>query len=340
MSTINVGQRDSMREVWKAIKGIIITVIVLIVAVILFNLSTFKVGEAEQAVIFRFGTVSRVILDSNIDFTKNNPDLAANIGNKGKNVSVEYGKGLFFKIPFIDDVKIYDSRLLTYTSQEASMNTNDKKQYSVTLYAQWRIANPALFYQVYHTVGGAQVVLDDTIEPVLVQSINKMQATDFLSNKDLLNTSLKSSLTQMNAKMRDGGVEVVDVQVSRTLLPDANLKSTYDRMIANRQKVAQQLRSEGSESYVKAKAEADLEASKLIADATKNSKGIMGQADADALKIYADSYSKDPEFYGYWRSLQAMKSSLGHDATIVLDRNSPMWKDLLDMIDEGKIVAK
>ena len=111
-------------------------------------------------------------------------------------------------------------------------------------------------------------------------------------------------------------------------------------MVANRQKVAQQLRSEGSESYQKAKAEADLEASKLLADATKQSKEIMGQADADALKIYADSYSKDPGFYGYWRSLQAMKSSLGHDATIILDRNSPLWKGLAGHDRRGENYGK
>ena len=147
-----------MKEIFKSIKGIMIIVAVLIIAVILFNLSTFTVGEAEQAVVFRFGTVSRVILDPDIDFTKNNPDLAANIGNKGKSVSVQYGKGLYFKIPFIDQVKVYDSRLLTYVSQEATINTNDKKQYAVKLYAQWRIANPALFYQVYSTQSGATVV--------------------------------------------------------------------------------------------------------------------------------------------------------------------------------------
>lgn len=328
MSTINVKQRDTVRDAWKAIKGLIIFVAVVLLIMIVFNLSTFTVGEAEQAVVIRFGTVTRVILDESISFTQDNPDLAAALGDKSKNVSIEYGKGLHFKIPFIDQVKIFDSRLLTYVSQEAKMNTNDKKQYAVTLYAQWRVANPALFYQVYHTLSGATIVLDDTIEPILVQSINKMQATDFLSNKDMLNQSLADSLKIMNKSMRAGGVEVVDVQVNRTLLPSENLQSTYDRMVANREKVAQQLRSEGQESYQKAKAEADLEASKLIADATKESKEITGQADADALDIYAKGYSKDTDFYGYWRSLQALKSSLGHDATIVLDKSSPLWKDL------------
>lgn len=340
METINVNRRDSARDAWKAIKGMMIVVVAIVAALILFRLSTFTVGEAEQATVFRFGRMSRVILDEGITFTKDNPDLAAIMGNKGESLTPEYGKGLFFKIPFIDQVKTYDSRLLTYVSQQAEMNTNDKKKYAVTLYAQWRIANPALFYQKYHTLTGARLVMDDTIEPILVQSINKMQATDFLSNKEMLNQSLADSLKLMNTAMRGGGVEVVDVQVSRTLLPEANLQSTYDRMIANREKVAQQLRSEGQQAYQMSKAETDLAASKLIADATKQSKEIMGQADAQALEIYAQSYSKDSEFYGYWRSLQALKTSLGHDATIVLDKNSPLWKDLWDMINQGQITTK
>jgi membrane protease subunit HflC len=311
-----------------------------IAALIVFSLCTFSVGEGEQAAVFRFGKVTRVILDKEITFTQDNADLAAKMGENGQHVSIEYKKGLFFKLPFVDEVKRYDSRLLTYVSQQASLNTNDKKQYLVTLYAQWRIANPALFYQVYGTIPSAQVVLDNTIEPILVQSINGMQATEFLSDKDKLNASLIQSLAQMNTAMRSGGVEVADVQVNRTLLPQANLQTTYDRMVANREKVAQQYRSEGQKAYQESVAEADLDASKLIADATEQSKEIMGLADAQALEIYAQSYSKDADFYGFWRSLQALKSSLGHNATIVLDRDSPLWKDLWDMVESGQVKAK
>ena len=338
MSTINVNQRDSVRQAWKAIKGIMFFVGIIIVLLILFSLSTFTVGEAEQVVVMRLGKIDRVILDPEIHFLEQNSDLQAVMGD-GNNVSVIYKKGLFFKFPFIDQVKMYDSRLQTYISQEEEINTNDKKKYSVRLYAQWRIANPALFYKKYMTLSRATQVLDNTIYPTLIQQINRMQATDFLSNKDLLNESLVESLKQMNIALREGGIEVADVQVNRTSLPPANLQSTYDRMVANRQKVAQQYRSEGQETNQKAMAEADLEASRIIAEATRKSKEIKGAADAQALEIYANSYSKDPEFYGYWRSLQAMKESLG-GSTIVLDRDHPLWKDLLDMISQGKITAK
>ena len=166
-----------------------------------------------------------------------------------------------------------------------------------------------------------------------------MEAEVFLSDKDVLNKSLATALASMNKSVRDGGIEVVDIQVNSTLLPPANLQSTYDRMDANRQKVAQQLRSEGEEAYQKSVSAADLEASVLMADAVKQSKEIKGQADAEALEIYANSYQVDSEFYGYWRSLKALQASVTHDATIVLDRNHPLWKVFLDMISAGEITT-
>jgi modulator of FtsH protease HflC len=340
MVTSKVNVDNKSRITIKSFKTLIIVVVSIIAVWILFSLCTFTVSEGEQAIVFRLGKIDRVILDKDITFTQDNPDLAAKMGESGQQVAVVYGKGLQFKIPFIDSVRTYDSRLLTYVSQSTQLYTMERNGYEVTLYSQWRIANPALFYQVYSTEAIAANALDNTIEPYLVQSINNMKASDFLSNKDTLNKSLMDSLSQVNGKMRGGGVIVADVQVSRTLLPDANLKTTYDRMIANREKVAQQYRSDGQEAYLEAVAAADLEASKLLADSTKQSKEIMGEADAQALKVYADSYSKDPAFYGYWRSLQALKNSLSKGVTIVLDKNSPLWKDLWDLINNGTLTTK
>lgn len=336
MTTINVNERDEMRKAWKAIKGIIFFVVAVIALLIVFGLCTFTVGEAEQAVVMRFGVITRVIVAPDNSFLDNNADL---LGKLGKDTKVEKDKGLFFKVPFIDTVSTYDSRLFTYNSQMTDINTNDKSKYSVQLYAQWRIANPALFYQKYMTMERATQVLDNTIYPILIQKINNMLAADFLSSKSKLNESLAQSLKDMNMALREGGIEVADVQVRRTLLPPANLQSTYDRMIADRQKVAQEYRSVGQKENQIAMSQADLTASTAMATAAENSKTTMGKADAEALEIYANAYKVDPEFYGYWRSLQAMKNSLG-DSTIVLDRNHPLWKDLLDMISSGQVTAK
>ena len=338
MSTINVNQRGEVKEGLKAVRGVIIAVAVVLAAVVLFNLSTFTVGESEQAAVYRFGTATMVVLDPEITYTEQYPDLMSTVG-KAPSVKVVYGKGLYFKMPFVDTVKKYNSWLYTYISAKEKVNTSDKNQYEVMMYAQWRIANPVVFNATQQTESRANQLLDNTIYPILVQTINTTQASDFISNKDLFNERLKGALKEMNNALRNNGMEVLDVQVNRTLLPSTNLQSTYDRMIANRQKVAQQLRSEGQETYQKAVSEADLEASKLESEAIAQAKTIEGQADAQALEIYAQGYSKDTEFYGYWRSLQALKNALTHDATIVLDRNHPLWKDLLGMINAGSVDA-
>ncbi|MHB1314681.1 MAG: protease modulator HflC [Christensenellales bacterium] len=338
---IDVTNRAAMKENIRAIKNLLIVSGIIIIIIILFSLCTFTVGEAEQATVYRFGVVDRVILNPEISFTEDNADLLnADTSKIGNHVNVQYQKGLCFIIPFVETVKKHDSWLNTYVSQKETINTKDKKQYMVTMYAQWRISNPALFDVTHQTKDRANQYLDNMIYPILIQSVNRLEADTFLSDKEELNKSLTAALESMNKSVRDGGIEVVDIQVNSTLLPPANLQSTYDRMTANRQKVAQQLRSEGEETYQKSVAEADLEASILMADAVTKSKEIKGQADAEALEIYANSYKVDPDFYGYWRSLKALVASVTHDATIVLDRNHPLWTDLLDMIGAGKVTAK
>ena len=119
---------------------------------------------------------------------------------------------------------------------------------------------------------------------------------------------------------------------ARTILPAANIESTYARMTADRTKVAQQLRSEGQEEYQKAVAEVELEARRIEADALSQAGVIRGEADAAALEIYADAYSADADFYAYWRSLQALENALDQNTTLVLDKEHPLWKDLLTHI--------
>ncbi len=331
MTTIHVPEDNAVRDALRMTRRIVIAVAALLLLVGLFRLCTFTVGESEQAAVFRMGKIHTIILEESLQGEAPLGSITDSQGNV-QQVRVVTGKGLFFKIPFVDRVKTYKSWLYTYVSQPSTLNTADKKQYTVTMYAQWRVANPALFSLRFQTTDAASQYLDNMVYPALVQQVNRMQAVDFLSNKGLLNESLDQALDTLNQSVAEGGIVLADIEVYRTLLPEANLQSTYDRMVANRQKVAQQLRSEGAETYQKAVSEADLEASKLIADATRQSKEIKGRADAKALDIYAKAYSKDSDFYGYWRSLQALETSLTHDATIVLDRNHPLWKDLLSMV--------
>ncbi|MEG0766378.1 MAG: protease modulator HflC, partial [Clostridia bacterium] len=283
-------------------------------------------------VISRFGVISDIIVSPHNDFHTRYPDLYQSPNISLGNVRVRHATGLMFKLPFFDKVEKFSGRLFTYTSDSEIVNTAEKKQYYITTYAQWNIVDPALFSLSFGSINRADPYLDNVIHPVVVQVVNRLMADDFVSNKDLLNTALANGLAEMNNSVRTSGIEIIDIQIHRTILPPANLESTYDRMTANRSKVAQQLRSEGDEAYNKSVSTADLEARKIEADALSEAGRIRGEADAEALEIYANAYGKDQSFYTYWRSLQALEKSMADGTTLVLDAKHPLWKDLLQWI--------
>ena len=309
---------------WAVIGGIVLAVL------IVFSQCFFVVGEAEQAFVSRFGVIKRVILNGDNTFHQDYADVLAGEITMSDDVKLLTGSGLHFKVPFLDTVQKYPSRLYTYVSDSEVVNTAEKKQYYVKTYAQWCIADPALFSLKLGSMTSAENQLDNLIPPVIVQAINRLTGDDFVSNKDALNAALAQGLKTINEDMAPRGIEVKDIQVHRTILPTANIESTYARMQADRAKVAQQLRSEGQEEYLKAVATTDLEARRIEADAVSEAGLIRGEGDAAALEIYASAYSVDEEFYAYWRSLQALESALDENSVLVLDRNHPLWKDLLD----------
>ena len=310
-------------------RWLVIGVIVLVVLIVVSQ-CFFVVGEAEQAFVSRFGVIKRVILNGDNTFQQDYADILAGEITMGDDVKLLTGSGLHFKMPFLDTVQKYPSRLYTYVSDSEVVNTAEKKQYYVKTYAQWSIADPALFSLKLGSMSSAENQLDNLIHPVIVQAINRLTGDDFVSNKDALNAALAQGLKTINQDMAPRGIEVKDIQVHRTILPTANIESTYARMQADRAKVAQQLRSEGQEEYLKAVATTDLEARRIEADAVSEAGLIRGEGDAAAIEIYASAYSVDEEFYAYWRSLQALESALDENSVLVLDSSHPLWKDLLD----------
>ncbi|NLG38086.1 MAG: protease modulator HflC [Clostridiales bacterium] len=342
MSTININDMRAARNrsTGRTIRGIVLAAAILVGAIVLFNIVTFTVGEGEQAVVSRFGVIRRIIIDPDNDFAERHPDLVTGEDSELNNVAVTKGKGLFIRIPFIDTVEKFNSRLFTYVSGAESVNTSDKKQYYITMYAQWRIIHPGLFAITHQTVSKASNYLDNLIYPVIIQNVNQLMADDFISNKELLSESLSGALTAINKTVRGSGIELSDIQVHRTSLPPANLQSTYERMQADRAKVAQQLRAEGDENYQKAVSAGDREARELVAQAVKESEQIHGEADAEALAIYAEAYSADPEFYEFWRSLQALKSSLSDNTTLVLEPDHPLWARMMALLRGGDIASR
>lgn len=314
---------------------IILVIVLLILAIILIGESMFIVGEAEQSVVSRFGVIKRIIINKNNDFHEQYADLLTDEITSNGTISISYGSGLHFKVPFVDKVETFPSRLYTYISDSEVVNTAEKKQYYVQTFAQWYIADPALFSLKLGNMISAENQLDNLIHPVIVQAINRLSADDFVSNKEALNAALAKGLTTVNEDMALRGIEVKDIQVHRTILPTANIESTYARMQADRAKVAQQLRSEGDEEYRKAVSTADLEAKQIEANAVSEAGQVRAEAEAEAMGIYAEAYGADEEFYSYWRSLQALKDALGDKATLVLDQNHPLWKELLEYATES-----
>lgn len=304
--------------------------IVVFLAILLFSQSIFVVGEAEQCVVSRFGVIKSIILNEHNTFHEDYADLLEGEITTSGSVSIRNGGGLHFKLPFVDQVQTYSSRLYTYVSDSEVVNTSEKKQYYVKTYAQWSITDPALFSLKLGTMTSAENQLDNLIHPVIVQAINRLTAENFVSNKEALNAALATGLRTINVDMASRGIEVKDIQVHRTILPNANIESTYARMQADRAKVAQQLRSEGQEEYLKAVSSTDLEARKIEADAVSDAGSIRGNGDATALEIYAEAYTVDTEFYTYWRSLQALENAIDQNSTLVLDKEHPLWKDILD----------
>ncbi len=307
----------------------LIILVVLFAALILLSQSVFVVGEAEQAVVSRFGVIRKLVLNSGNTFHQDYAALLEGELTTGGEIKIETTSGLHFKMPFIDTVESYSSRMYTYISDSEVVNTAEKKQYYIKTYAQWSIEDPALFSLKLGSMNSAENQLDNLIHPVIVQAINRLSAEDFVSNKDALNAALAQGLETINRDMAPRGIEIKDIQVHRTILPSANIESTYARMKADRTKVAQQLRSEGEESYLKAVASADLEARVIEAEAVSEAGVIRGEGEAAALEIYANAYSVDEEFYAYWRSLQALEAALDENSTLILDQNHPLWKELL-----------
>ena len=329
---ININEVKAKNFIKKHGGRTVLIAVIAILALILFSESVFIVGEAEQALVSRFGVIKRIITNTDNNFHEKYAEQLKDEITSSGSVKMQVGSGLHFKVPFIDKVEKYSSRLYTYISDSEVVNTLEKKQYYITTYAQWSITDPALFSLKLGSMTAAENQLDNIIHPVIVQLINRMLADNFISNKDALNNALQEGLNIVNQDMCVRGIEVKDIQIHRTILPSGNIESTYARMQADRAKEAQQLRSEGDEEYNKVVAAADLEARQIEAAAVSDAGTIRGEAEAMAAEIYADAYSVDADFYAYWRSLQALEAALSDNATLVLDQTNPLFADLMQFV--------
>ncbi len=228
--------------------------------------------------------------------------------------------GLKFKVPFVQEVRYFDKRLLDYDVAAREVITQDKKTIFIDNFAKWKIVDPLEVYKAFQTQRGALQRLDDIIYSELRVELGRHELSEIVSANRLL--IMSEVAKRANQKASRYGLEVLDVRIKRADLPEQNAKAVFDRMQAERERIAKQYKAEGAEEAQKIRSEAEKDRQILIAEAYKTSQEIRGQGDAKAFKIYADAYNQDPEFFEFVRSMEAYRKVFSKDTTMVLSPDS------------------
>ena len=237
-----------------------------------------------------------------------------------------YRPGLHIKLPFIQNVVYFDARILDYDARPAEALTSDLKSMVLDNYARWKIVDPLRFYRTMRTEANAQARLDAVIYSQIRAHIGRHTLTEVVNDK---RTAIMDSVTEKTSQqMKEFGIKIVDVRIKRTDLPAENQRAIFDRMRAERERQATQYRSEGSEESTKIRSEADKERALILAEANKKSQVLRGEGDAEAARIYAEAFSKSPEFFSFQRGLEALRKSLGDNTRMVLTPDSPLLQPI------------
>ncbi len=247
--------------------------------------SLFVVQQTQQTLVLEFGKLLRVIKEP----------------------------GLYVKIPFLQNVRNYDNRILDFDLSSISATLADQKRLLVDTFARYRIVDPALFYRTVMNEEGAEQRLRILNQSIALSVLGQINLTDVLSPKRA--EISKAIRDQMNIAAKAFGIEVVDLQLRGTDLPTANSEAIFNRMISARKQEAQEFRSRGDEAAQEIKATADKERTIILAEATKQSEIIRGQGDAYVTEKGASIYGKDIRFYDFYRSLNAYKAALNPETT-------------------------
>jgi membrane protease subunit HflC len=300
-------------------------ILFIILLSIVYNAFTFRVDERQQAVVMQFNKVVKIIVD---DDKADELVAAVKSHSQLKDAEVLGGKGLFFKIPFIQKVEYFTNTLLTYDTDVREVTTGDKKKLVLDNYAQWEIVNPAFFAISLKTIPRAHTRIDDIVYSKLNEEIGKVAQHTVVSDKDYVLDMLRRVADSSNEELKEFGIRIADIRIRRTDFPEDNYENIYNRMRTERQRDAATYRSEGKEEAEKIRSEADKQATIIEAQAYEQAQTLMGEGEAEALRIYAEAYNRDPEFYQFWRTLQAYRETLNEGTKIVIDPGSEFAKYL------------
>ncbi|MCK9229191.1 MAG: protease modulator HflC [Syntrophales bacterium] len=237
-----------------------------------------------------------------------------------------YGPGLHFKVPFVQEVVYFESRILQYDASPTEVLTRDKKNLVVDNFTKWRIEDPLIFYKSVRNETGARSRLDDIVYAQLRVELGLHDLSDIVSTT---RSSVMEGVTRIAAeRAKVYGIEVVDVRIKRADLAEQNEKHVFERMRAEREREARQYRSEGEEESKKITTQADMEKAVILAEAYRRAETLRGEGDAEAIRIYAEAYLQDPAFFSYFRSLEAYKKTMKDRTKLIVTPDVPFFRYL------------
>ncbi len=304
------------------IKLLLIPLIIILIAI--FS-GAYVIDETEQVVVTQFGK---------------------SMG------SAKTAPGLYFKIPVIQQANFFPKNLLEWDGDAGQVPTLDKTFISVDTFARWKIVDPLKFFQTVNNVMGAQARLDDIIDPAVRNFITSYPLIETVRNSNRELNTLEDGaegdeeetnlgtvttgrgkitlgiLNQAQPKLKDFGIELVDVEIKRLNYVEQVRKSVYARMIAERKQIAEKFRSEGEGESRIIEGNRDKELKKITSEAYKTAQEVMGKADAESTKLYALAYNKDPEFYSFIKSLDVYQNVMDNKSFLLLSTDSDFLKYL------------
>ena len=278
----------------RALSAALVVALGAVVAVAYFAL--FIVHVNEQAIVLEFGKPVRIISEP----------------------------GLFWKIPVVQTVDYFDKRILDLDTAPQEVTASDQKRIVVDAFARYKIVNPLLFYQSVRDERNVRTRLGPIIESSLRRVLGGATFSDVV--RDQREALMKRIAQQVNEEGKDFGLEVVDVRIMRANLPAENAEAVFRRMQTERQQRAASYRAQGSQQAQQIRAEADRKVTVITAQAQQQSEQIRGEGDGERNRIFAEAYGADPEFFGFYRSMQAYQNSFRGETRALLSPKSDFFR--------------
>jgi len=283
--------------------------IVVIVGGIVAYSSMFIVHQASQALVLQFGNPIRVVQEP----------------------------GLNFKVPFLQNVEYYDKRILDLDPAPQEVILKDQKRINVDSFARYRIVNPLEFRKKASSDAGFRQIFGGRLNSAVRAEVGKVLLGDMLTE---VRANVMLAITdQLKAQAPDFGVEVVDVRIGRTDLPETTSQAVYNRMRSSRIAQAAELRAKGAEQKAIIQAQADRERTVILAEAQKQSQILRGQGEGDKTRILVDAFGQDKEFFAFYRSMEAYGEALGEGTTMVLSPDNDFFR-FFDRLSGGEAIKK